>query len=164
MEQLGINLQLFIAFVVNFLLLLVLLGVFLYKPVLKTLDERQARIKESLDQAEEVKQQTAEAEEKIKAQLDSARKEGQKIVAQSEQIAERLKTEAIDEARHEAESLIAKAQTEIQRQRDKDLDELRKQFADIAILAAEKVINETLDKEKHRKVISDVLDESNTLK
>ena len=164
MEELGINWQLLIAFVVNFLLLFILLGVFAYKPVLKMLDERQAKIKESLDQAEEVKQQTAEAEEKIKAQLDSARKEGQKIVAQSEQIAERLKTEAIDEARHEAESLIAKAQTEIQRQRDKDLDELRKQFADIAILAAEKVINETLDKEKHRKVISDVLDESNTLK
>ena len=164
MEELGINWQLLIAFVVNFLLLFILLSVFAYKPVLKMLDERQAKIKESLDQAEEVKQQTAEAEEKIKAQLDSARKEGQKIVAQSEQIAERLKTEAIDEARHEAESLIAKAQTEIQRQRDKDLDELRKQFADIAILAAEKVINETLDKEKHRKVISDVLDESNTLK
>ena len=164
MEELGINWQLLIAFVVNFLLLFILLSVFAYKPVLKMLDERQAKIKESLDQAEQVKQQTDEAEEKIKAQLDSARKEGQKIVAQSEQIAERLKTEAIDEARHEAESLIAKAQTEIQRQRDKDLDELRKQFADIAILAAEKVINETLDKEKHRKVISDVLDESNTLK
>ena len=43
------------------------------------------------------------------------------------------------------------------------LDELRKQFADIAILAAEKVIKESLDKEKHRKVIDEVLDESNTL-
>ena len=163
MEGLGINPQLLVVFVVNFLLLLILLSVFLYKPVLKTLDERQAKIKESLDQAEQVKQQTAEAEQSIKAQLDSARKEGQKIIAQSEQIAERLKTEAVDEARKEAESLIAKAHTESQRQREKDLDELRRQFADIAMLAAEKVIKESLDKEKHRKVISEVLDESSTL-
>ena len=164
MEGLGINLPLLIVFVVNFVLLFVLLSVFLYKPVLKTLDERQARIKESLDQADQVKQQTAEAEQTIKAQLDSARKEGQKIISQSEQIAERLKSEAINEARKEAESLIAKAHTEIQRQREKDMDDLRKQFADIAILAAEKVINASLDKEKHRKVISEVLDESSTLK
>ena len=163
MEGLGINPQLLVVFVVNFLLLLILLSVFLYKPVLKTLDERQAKIKESLDQAEQVKQQTTEAEQSIKAQLDSARKEGQKIIAQSEQIAERLKTEAVDEARKEAESLIAKAHTESQRQREKDLDELRRQFADIAMLAAEKVIKESLDKEKHRKVISEVLDESSTL-
>ena len=128
------------------------------------LDERQAKIKESMDQAEEIRQQTARTEEEIKSQLDSARKEGQQIVAQAEQIGERLKSEAKEEARQEAESLIAKASIEMQRQRDIDLQELRGQFADIAILAAEKVINETLDKEKHRKIINKVLDESNTLK
>ena len=164
MEGLGINLPLLIAFIVNFLILFGLLSLFLYKPVLKMLDERQAKIKESMDQAEEIRQQTARTEEEIKSQLDSARKEGQQIVAQAEQIGERLKSEAKEEARQEAESLIAKASIEMQRQRDIDLQELRGQFADIAILAAEKVINETLDKEKHRKIINKVLDESNTLK
>jgi F-type H+-transporting ATPase subunit b len=164
MEGIGINLPLLLAFVINFIILLVLLSIILYKPVLKMLDERQAKIKESMDQAEKIKEQVAKTEDNIKAQLESARKEGQRIVAQAEQIGERLKNEAKEEARHEAESLISKAQIELQRQRDKDIEELRKQFADIAILAAEKVINETLDKEKHRKLIDEVLDSSATLK
>ena len=117
-----------------------------------------------MDQAEKIKEQVAKTEDNIKAQLESARKDGQRIVAQAEQIGERLKNEAKEEARHEAESLISKAQIELQRQRDKDIEDLRKQFADIAILAAEKVINETLDKEKHRKLIDEVLDSSATLK
>jgi F-type H+-transporting ATPase subunit b len=160
MEGIGINLPLLVAFVVNFCILLALLIVVLYKPVLKMLDERQAKIKESMDQAEKIKLQLEKTEGDIKLQLESARKEGQKIIAQAEQIGERLKTEAKDEARHEAESLISKARIEIQRQRDKDIEELRKQFADIAISAAEKVINETLDKEKHRKLINEVLEEA----
>ena len=160
MEAIGINLPLLLAFVVNFIILFVLLSVILYKPVLKMLDARQAKITESMDQAETMRAQVEKTEENIKAQLESARKEGQKIIAQSEQIGERLKTEAKDEARHEAGTLISKARIEIQRQHDKDTEELRKQFADIAISAAEKVINETLDKEKHRKLINEVLEEA----
>jgi F-type H+-transporting ATPase subunit b len=164
MEGIGINLPLLLAFVINFIILLVLLSVVLYKPVLKMLDERQSKIKESMDQAEQIRQQVAQTEDDIKSQLESARKEGQKIIVQAEQIGERLKNEAKEEARLEAESLISKAQIELQRQRDKDIEELRKQFTDIAILAAEKVINETLDKEKHRKLIDEVLDGSATFK
>ena len=160
MEGIGINLPLLLAFVVNFIILLVLLSVVLYKPVLKMLDERQAKIKESMDQTEKIRLQIEKTEENIKAQLESARVEGQKIITQSELIGERLKTEAKDEARHEAETIVSKARIEIQHQRDKDIEELRKQFADIAISAAEKVINETLDKEKHRKLINEVLEEA----
>ena len=164
MEGIGINLPLLLAFVINFIILLVLLSVVLYKPVLKMLDERQSKIKESMDQAEQIRQQVAQTEDDIKSQLESARKEGQKIIAQAEQIGERLKNEAKEEARLEAESLISKAQIELQRQRDKDIEELRKQFTDIALLAAEKVINETLDKEKHHRLIDEVLDGSATFK
>jgi F-type H+-transporting ATPase subunit b len=160
MEGIGINLPLLIAFVVNFLLLFGLLGVFLYKPVLKVLDERAGKIKDSMEQAEKIKVQLEKTESEIKQQMELARKEGQKIIAQAEQIGERLKTEAKDEARREAESYITKAHAEIQHQRDKDIEELRAQFATIAISAAEKVINQSLDKEKHRKLLGEVLEEA----
>jgi F-type H+-transporting ATPase subunit b len=160
MEGIGINLPLLVAFVVNFLILFVLLSVVLYKPVLKMLDARQAKIKESMDQADKIKLQLEKTEVEIKQQLESARKEGQKIIAQAEQIGERIKSETKDEARHEAELLISKARIEIQHQRDKDIEGLRSQFAAIAISAAEKVINQTLDKEKHRKLIGEVLEEA----
>jgi F-type H+-transporting ATPase subunit b len=162
MEGIGINLPLLIAFVVSFIILFALLSVFAYKPILKMLEDRQAKIRESMAQAEKIRQETAHSEMEIKAHLEKARKEGQGVIAQATQIGERLKEEAKQGARQEAESLIAKARSEIQRERDKSIEELRAEFADIAILAAEKVINETLDKKKHRKIIDEVLKESTT--
>jgi len=164
MEGLGINLPLLIAFVVNFLILFGLLTLVLYRPVLRVLDERQAKIKESIEQAERIKEQTTRSEEEIKAYLETARKEGQTVIAQATQIGERLKEEAKEKARQEAETILAKAQTEIRQERDKIIDDLRKEFVGIAILAAEKVTRETLDKEKHRKLIDEVLKESATFK
>ena len=93
-EGIGINLPLLLAFVVNFIILFVLLGFVLYKPVLKKLDERQAIIKESMENAEQIRQQITKTEETIKGQLEAARKEGQMIVANAEQIGERLKNES----------------------------------------------------------------------
>jgi F-type H+-transporting ATPase subunit b len=153
-----------IVFVVNFIILFALLSVFAYKPITKMLEERQTKIKESMEQAEKIRQDTARSEEEIKAHLEKARKEGQGVITQATQIGERLKEEAKQSARQEAESLIDKARSEIQREREKSMEELRAEFADIAILAAEKVINETLDKKKHRKIIDEVLKESKTFK
>ncbi|OGO61192.1 MAG: ATP synthase F0 subunit B [Chloroflexi bacterium RBG_19FT_COMBO_48_23] len=164
MEGLGINPSLLIAFVVNFIILFVILRLVAYKPIVKMLNERQAKIKESMDQAEKIRQETARSEEEIKAHIEKARKEGQAVIAQAAQIGERIKEEAKDSARQEAESLIAKARTEIKLERDKTVDDLRAEFADIAILAAEKVIKETVDKKKHRKLIDEVLKESATFK
>ncbi len=164
MEGLGFNIPLLIAFGINFVILFVILSLVAYKPIVKMLNERQAKIKESMEQVEKIRQETARSEEEIKAHLGKARKEGQGVIAQATQIGERVKEEAKQGARQEAESLITKARSEIQRERDKSIEELRAEFADIAILAAEKVINETLDKKKHRKIIDEVIKESTAFK
>ncbi len=164
MEGIGINLPELVAFVVNFIILFALLSVVAYKPITKMLNERQAKIRESMEQAEKIKQDSVRSEEEIKAHLEKARKDGQSVIAQATQIGEKLKEEAKQSARQEAESLIEKARGEIQREREKSMEELRAEFADIAILAAEKVINETLDKKKHKKIIDEVLKESTSLK
>jgi F-type H+-transporting ATPase subunit b len=159
MADLGINLGSLIAFLVTFVILLALLGLVAYKPIIRMLDERSARIKESMEQAEHIKEKSAHAEETIKAQIEAGRKEGQAIVAQASQIAERVKEEARAAARQEAESLIDKARVEIERERVESIDQLRKEFVDLAILAAEKVINESLDREAHQRLIEEVLEE-----
>ncbi len=164
MEGLGINLPLLLAFIINFIILFVLLSVFLYKPVMKMLDQRQAKIKESMDQAELIRQQAEKSAEEIRTQMGLAHKEAQGIIAQAIDIGDKLKNETKLEARKEAESIVAKAQIEIQRQRVKDIEELRTQFADIAILAAEKIIKETLDKEKSSKLIENIIKERPNLK
>jgi F-type H+-transporting ATPase subunit b len=124
------------------------------------LDERSNRIKVSMDQAEQIKEQMVKTDEQVREQLEAARMEGQNMLTQAGQIGERLKEEAREEARHEAEITIARARTEIQRERDEAIEELKRQFVDLAITAAEKVISETLDKEKHRRLIDEVLEQA----
>lgn len=164
MEGLGINLPTLIAQIVNFLILLGLLYLVAYKPIMRMLDERSRRVKESMEQTELIKQQAERAEEEVKKQIEAASREGQEIIARAVRSGEDVRQNAQQEARQDAESLIARAQVEIQRERDEAIGELRKEFADLTILAAGKVIDRSLDKEAHRHLIDKVLKESTTLK
>ena len=64
----------------------------------------------------------------------------------------------------EAQGLVEKARVEIQRERNEAIGELRQELDDLTIVAAEKVIGKSLDKETHRQIIDQVLDESSNLK
>ena len=164
MEGLGINLPTLIAQIINFAILLGLLYLVAYKPVMRILDERSRKVKESMEQTELIKQQAEQAEEEVKKQLEAAGREGQEIVARAVRSGEEVRQKAQQEAKQDAESLIARAQGEIQRERDEAIGELRKEFADLSILAAGQVIDRSLDKEAHRQLIDEVLKESTTLK
>ncbi len=164
MEGLGINLPTLLAQVVNFALLLGLLYLVAYKPIMRMLDERSRKIKESMEQTELIKQQAERAEEEVKKQLETAGKEGMKIVARAMHTGEEVRQKAQHGAKQDAEILIGRARVEIQRERDGAIDELRKEFADLTIMAAEKVIEKSLDKPTHRQLIDKVLEESTTLK
>jgi F-type H+-transporting ATPase subunit b len=160
MGDIGIDWQVLLAQFVNFAILFGLLFVLLYKPMRRMLDERSNRIKESMEQAEQIKEQITNTEEQVKLQMEAARREGQEILAQAAQMGERLKEEAKGEARQEAEVIVARARTEIERERDQAIDEVRREFVDLAIRAAEKVVNESLDREKHRRLIEEVLEQA----
>ena len=162
--DIGINLPLLVAFIVNFVILFALLGVFLYKPVTKMLDERSQKIKESMEQAEATKEEYARAEEEVKRLISKAREDGQALVSQATQIGEKLKEEAREGAREEAQAIIDRTRVELEEERDRVIDDLRREFVDISISAAERVINETLDKKRHRRLIEEALEESATFK
>jgi len=161
---LGINLPTLLAQIINFAILFGLLYLVAYKPIMRMLDERSRKIKQSMEQTEIIKQQAAQAEEEAKKRIEAASKEGQKVIARAIRTGEEMRQQAQQEARQEAESLIARARTEIQRERDEAIGELRKEFADLTIMAAEKVIERSLDKETHRQLIDKVLEEATTLK
>jgi F-type H+-transporting ATPase subunit b len=117
-----------------------------------------------MEQTEMVKKQAERAEEEVKKQLEAASKEGQEVIVRAVKTGEEIRREAQEQAKQDAEVLIARARTEIQRERDDAIDELRKGFGDLTIMAAEKVVDRSLDKEAHRKLIDKVLEESETLK
>ena len=161
---LGLDLATFIGQLVSFLILFGLLVYFGYKPIRKMLDERANRIKEGMEQAEAAKQEYEQAKVAVQEQISKARQEGQAVIGQATQIGDRLKEEAKEEARKEAQAIVDRTRVELERERDKAIDDLRREFVDTAILAAEKVINETLDKEKHRELIEEALEESATFR
>ena len=159
-EALGINLPMIIAQIVNFTILLVVLRMVLYKPVLNMLDERKQKIAEGLNAAEIARAEAASAQANIQEQLDTARKEGQEIVANAQNIATRIQADAREQTAKDREAALERARNEIQLERDRAIAELRGEFADITVKAAEKVINQSLDQTAHERVIDETLAES----
>ncbi len=159
-DALGINLPQLIAQVVNFSLLLVLLRLTLYKPILKMLDERKRKISDGLNAAEIARAEAAASQANIQGQLDVARKEGQEIVGNAQQIATRIQADAREQALKDAEAQRLRALADIQLERDRAIADLRAEFADLTVSAAEKVINQSLDRPAHQRIIDEALAES----
>jgi F-type H+-transporting ATPase subunit b len=131
---------------------------------MKMLDERANRIKDSMEQTEVIKEQAEKAEAEIAQQLEEAGRQSQAVIDRGVRTGEELQQKAREEAKKEGEALLARARNEIRRERDEVIDDLRREFANLTILAAGKVIDRTLDKEAHRQLIDKVLEEGTELK
>ena len=159
-DALGFNLPALIAQLVNFTLLLVIFRLLLYKPLLKMLDERKQRIQEGLEASDEAKRRLSETEQEVAKELDKARQEGQGLITQAQQISARIQEEARQAARADAEQLLERARGEFELEKNNAIAALRQEFAGLTIAAAERVIKEELDRDKHRKLIQEVLTEA----
>ncbi len=164
LETLGIHFPSLAIYLVNFVLVLVLLYLFAYKPILKLMDERAERIRESLEAADLARQEAASSQEAIQEQITEARREGQRIMDQTREAADRFRTEEMDKARLEAEAFVERAKADIARERDTALQEVRASFGDLAITAAERVIRSSLDRTAHESLIAQVLEEGESLR
>jgi F-type H+-transporting ATPase subunit b len=164
LEELGLNFPILIVYLVNFLILLGILYMFAYKPILRVMDQRTERIRESLEAAERAREEADRSQADTQRQLAEARAEGQKLIDQARELADRYRTDEQERARQEAEAFIARAREDIQRERDAAVQEVRAHFADLAISTAEKVIERSLDRDAHTDLIARVLEEGETLR
>ena len=157
---LGINLPSLIAQIINFTILLIVLGWAFKRFLFPLLDERRKRIQEGLEASEEAKKRLAQTETETAAELEKARQEGQGLIGQAQQVSARIQEEARQSARTEAETLLERARSEIQLERDAAIADLRREFADLTITAAERVIRRSLDRKAHQELIEEVLAEA----
>ena len=164
MEALGINLGYLISQIVNFTLLALLLYFVAYKPVLRMLDERSARINQGIQDAENASRRAAEMEQEFERQMAEARREGQEIVAQATQMSERAGQEILERAREESRAQIERAREEIARERDLAMADLRRQVAELSLMISEKILGETLDEQDQHRLIAEFLEETEGLK
>jgi F-type H+-transporting ATPase subunit b len=161
---LGINLGYLISQIVNFTLLALLLYFVAYKPILRMLDDRSARIKKGLEDAEAASKRAAEMEQEFERRMLDARKEGQEQIAQAMQSGQKVRQEILDKAREDAQALVDKAKEEIGRDREQAMSELRQQVADLSLAISQKVIGQTLDEQVQRRLIAQFLEQTEDLK
>jgi len=158
--ELGFHLPSLIVFLVNFGILLAVLYFAGYKRILAMLDQRSERIRESLEEADQVRSEATQARQDLEAQLGESRKAGQQVLEEARQAAQRYREEEQEKARVEAEEFLRRARAQIEQERDQSIEKVREQFADLAITAAERVINRSLDRDAHRDLIEKALSDS----
>ena len=115
MDALGINLPGLITQIVSFIILFVILSKLLYKPLVGMLDQRAEKIKEGLEASERARDDASKAEEAITQQLDEARLEGQKLISQARETAEKFRKDEMEVATSDIENMKLKAEKDIQR-------------------------------------------------
>ncbi|MDP6071696.1 MAG: F0F1 ATP synthase subunit B [SAR202 cluster bacterium] len=159
MEALGITLSGLVTQIVSFVILFVVLWKLLYGPVIRVLDQRSERIRESLEASQRAQEEAATSRQEMEARLNEARSEGQELIAQAREVADRFREEELAKAREDIAGERTRAQANIQRERDAAIEDLRREFAGLAIVAAERMIDRSLDEAAHRDLIQQVLDE-----
>lgn len=148
-----IEVNLLVAQMVNFAIVLFVLYRFAYKPVLKTLNSRTNKIEKGLADADAAGKKLEEIVEKEKEVMVNAKKEAQEIIKTAEEQAKANSMSIVLEARNQSEKLLVSAKSQIEQEKNKMLAEVKGEIANLVVLATEKIIGEKLDKEKDKDLI-----------
>lgn len=145
----GVDWPTLIAQMVNFIIVAVVLYKFAVKPVAATLDERQQKISEGLQYAEEMKTQLAEAERERNEKVKEAAQQAQQILAEAREQSKELIEQKTQEAAAQAEAMIRKATEATELERQKMLSDVRQEVARLVVATSGKVLaRELSDAEK----------------
>lgn len=139
--------------IVTFILLLFVLKKYAWKPILKTLEDRENKIKVALYQAEQDQKDAQKYLEEQKELLDKSRKESIEMINESKKHAENVRKDIIEKARGEAEKMLEQAKQEIEHSKEAAINDVKKYAVDLSLAAAQKVLRETLTEEKHLQLI-----------
>ena len=140
-----------------FVILLTLLRKFAWMPLLNALEERQAGIRESLDDADTAKRELAEVQEKAEALIGRARIDANSILGEARADGTRLREEMKQRAQAEAQSIVESAQRQIQLERDRAVAQIREEAVDFSLAIASKLIRRNLTKADNESLIDDAL-------
>lgn len=155
MEALGINLGYLLVQILGISALIVLLTAFIYKPILRVLDQRKARIAKGLEDARQAAIARENADAEAKRILDEARAEASNLRREAVVAAEQAGKDVEAKAREDARAIVAAAQTDAVEERNRILADLRGQVAAISIAAANKLVGASLDEKRQRELITD---------
>jgi len=152
-DILGIKVDEFFWTVVTFLVLLVVLRKFAWGPMLGALAKRETTIKEAVESAQKLKDESEKLVAQYRVQLEQARAEAKGIVDEGRRDADALRKDTLDKAREEAQAALARSKREIALATDDAIAKLRDATADLSIDIASKVIRKNVDSAENRRLV-----------
>ena len=144
--------------IITFILLLLVLKAVAWKPLLAMLDERERRIRESLNQAEKAREGGSECGRRNRRAMEHAQAEARQTISEGREAAERAAAEVRARAADEAQQMLQQARRTIRQEKEQAIQELRTHAAGLAIDAAGKVLDENLDNARNRKLVDEFID------
>ena len=155
-----INLFWVIVSALNFILFFAIIWTFAFKPVSRLLADRQSRIEQGLKDAEEARRDRENAEAEHAKAIGEARREANDILARAQKVAEETRAADIAATREELERIRERAAADIEAEKQRAMSELRAEVADLALAAASRVVGESLDDKRQRRLVEEFLAEA----
>src|SRR3954452_20250160 len=157
-----INLFWIVVAATTFIFFFFLIRAFAFTGITKTLEDRRARIEQGLKDADQPARDRKSAEEEHLKALQEARREAQEILARAQKVSEEARRRDLEAVKEEVDRIRQRAATEIDAEKQRALGELRAEVADLALAAASKVVGESLDEPRQRRLVQEFLTETGT--
>ena len=152
-----INLFWVIVSALNFILFFAIIWAFAFKPVSAMLADRKSRIEEGLKDAEQARRDRENAEAERVATLGEARREANDILTRAQKVAQETRDADIAATKEELERMRVRAAAEIEAEKVRAIADVRAEVADLALLAAGKVVGETMTDARQRRLVEEFL-------
>ena len=144
--------------IISFAILLFLLARYVFPPLRDQINKRQREIEGSIDEAQKTRAEAQELLTEYRRQINEARGEARQILDESRKQGEAQRERAKKEAREEADRIIERARNEIDRERENAIRGVRQEVADMVVVATERVLRRSIQRDDHDRLISDALD------
>jgi len=144
MDLLTPDLGLMVWNLIGFLIVLLILRKFAWKPILKSLKDRETGIADALTTAEKVKAEMAQLKNENESLMAKAREERAIMIKEAKEASNKMIAEAKDKARAEYDKIVAEAQQAIQQQKNAAITDVKNQVGNLVIEVAEKVLRKEL--------------------
>ncbi len=155
--MLGINLKIFIAQLVNFAIVLLVLWKWAFKPLARGLEARSEKIEKGLKDAEAAGERLKKIEEERKAVLAKTEKNATSLMEDARKEAETKQKEMVEKAKQEVERVVAQGRGALKSEKEAMVREARKDMVEIAVAAVEKILKEKVDEKKSRSLAEEVV-------
>lgn len=156
LTSLGISWQALVSQVVNFLILLTLLRLFLYRPIIDLLESRRAKIKKGLEDAKQSQLELENAEGKSKEIISQANRKAQKIIETAQKQSRDETQKAVEQAKQSSHKIVEAAKSQAELEKAKAVSGAKAEIGAMVVMATEKIVAQKSDIDSIDKILSSI--------